>query len=278
MSVLVRPATRRSALFDQFTDFVRLEIGVNLSTAKRTMIEGRFHRHLLELGLKDFDAYLAWLFEEGALDQERDAIFDAITTNKTDFFREPEHFQILRAECLPRFRASGRTRCKIWSAAASIGAEAWTIAIVLAEEARAMPFDWAILGTDINASVLETARRAIYADEMLRPVPPALRARYFLRGQAEYAQSARVVPDLRRRVQFQRLNLMDPAYPVDHDVDVIFLRNVLIYFEPEDQAAVIDRLVTHLDPGGCLFVGHSESMVVRHPALQQIAPAVYRRR
>lgn len=278
MSALVRPATRRSALFDQFTDFVRLEIGVNLSTAKRTMIEGRFHRRLLELGLKDFDAYLVWLFEEGALDRERDAIFDAITTNKTDFFREPEHFQILRSECLPRFHASGRTRCKIWSAAASIGAEAWTIAVVLAEEARAMPFDWAILGTDINASVLETARRAIYPDEMLRPVPTVLRARYFLRGQAEFAQSARVVPDLRRRVRFQRLNLMDAAYPVDHDVDVIFLRNVLIYFEPEDQAAVINRLVSHLVPGGCLFVGHSESMVVRHPALQQIAPAVYRRR
>ncbi|SOC16004.1 chemotaxis protein methyltransferase CheR [Rhodobacter sp. JA431] len=264
-------------LFTQFTDFIRDEIGVNLSSAKRVMISGRFHKRIVALGLKDFDGYLKWLYETKSFDSERHHIFDAVTTNKTDFFRESEHFDILQEVCIPRFRETGRNRFKAWSAAASTGAEAYTLAMVLAEQARVSPFDWVILGTDINNRVLETARLAIYPEDQLRPLTPAERNRYFLQGTGDYAKAFRVVPELRARVNFTRLNLMDESFPIDSDVDVIFLRNVLIYFTPEDQAALIDRLVHHLAPTGSLFVGHSESMVVRHPALKQIAPAVYNR-
>lgn len=271
----IRPRTEPH--FDRFVEFVRDEIGVKLGASKRVMLEGRLRRHISDLGLPDFDGYLRWLFEEGALDEERQAIFDAVTTNKTDFFREAEHFDILRRLCVPNFQASGRARCKIWSAAASTGVEAYTIAMVLSEMARAHPFDWAVLGTDINAEVLQTARRAIYAADLAQTVPAGLRQRYFRMGHADFQSTLRIVPELRARVRFQPLNLMDDVYAIDHDVDVIFLRNVLIYFEPADQARVIARMVGHLAPGGSLFVGHSEAMVVRHPLLTQIAPAVFQR-
>lgn len=271
----LRPRTEPH--FERFVAFVRDEIGVKLGDTKRTMLEGRLRRRIAELGLHDFDGYLRWLFDEGGLSEEREAIFDAVTTNKTDFFREAEHFEVLSRVCVPAFLASNRARCKVWSAAASTGLEAYTIAMVLAEAAHSTPFDWAVLGTDINTQVLHTARRAIYPAELLHQVPGALAQRYFRHGHADYAQAVRVAPALRARVQFQRLNLMDEVYAVDHDVDVIFLRNVLIYFEPTDQRRVIDRVARHLVPGGFLFVGHSESMVVRHALLTQIAPAVYQR-
>lgn len=269
---------RAEPKFDRFVDFVRDEIGVKLGDTKRTMLESRLRRRIATLGLADFDSYLNWLFDEGALAEEREIIFDAVTTNKTDFFRESEHFDLLSRVCLPEFLASGRQRCKVWSAAASTGLEAYTIAMVLAEAARVTPFDWAVLGTDINTEVLQTARRAIYSADLTQVVPPMLRQRYFLIGHSDFERSVRVAPELRAKVHFQRLNLMDEVYAIDHDVDVIFLRNVLIYFEPADQLRVIDRMAGHLAPGGFLFVGHSESMVVRHPMLTQIAPAVYRRR
>ncbi len=264
-----------TALYRRFTELVRDEIGVKLPASKRLMIEGRLRRRMLALGYQGLDDYFRYLFEENGLDAERDEIFDAVTTNKTDFYREADHYRALARDLVPAFRRRGRRLFKLWSAAASTGAEAWTAAFVLAEAARERPFEWAILGTDINTRVLARARLAVYPDEEVRPVPPEIRDRYLMRGKGARGNDWRVVPDLRRRAKFQRLNLMETSWPVDRDVDVIFLRNVLIYFEPADQAAVVERLARHLLPGGHLFVGHSESMVVRNAVLRQIAPAMF---
>lgn len=263
--------------YERFARLVQETIGVTLPPSKRTMIEGRLRRRMTALDKPNLEAYFAHLFDDGALRSELDLIVDAVTTNKTDFFREPEHFDVLRRICIPAFHKSGRRVFKLWSAAASIGAEAWTAAIELAEAAADQPMDWVVLGTDINTEVLKTARLAIYQDSFIRPVPPALRERYFMRGRGPRRDEWRVNPSLRARVRFARMNLMDTNYAIDKDVDAIFLRNVLIYFSQADQEAVIDRLAQHLVRGGHFFVGHSESMIVRNAQLRQLAPAVFQK-
>lgn len=275
--------TDESPRFDRFSRMVQEAIGVQLPASKKVMVESRLRRRITELGFDTVDEYLAHLFDNNRLTEELDVIFDAVTTNKTDFFREAEHFIHLTERIIPsrlsRRQATGRSSMfKVWSAAASTGAEAYTAAMVLADrESRRGAFEWRILGTDINRTVLAEAKRAVYPDLMVQPVPPQFRDRFLMRGEGPQKGKWRVVPDLRRRVSFQKMNLMDRHYPVDRDVDVIFLRNVLIYFSEDDQARVIAQLADHLTHHGHLIVGHAEGMIVRHPHLRQVGPAVYRK-
>ena len=201
-----------------------------------------------------------------------------MTTNKTDFFREPAHFDFLCRTAVPQLiRIPGRRRLKLWSAACSIGAEAYTIAMVLQDLRRTAPgFDFSILGTDVSNDVLAKARLGIYPEAMLEPVPAALRQRYVMASRDPGRGEGRMVPELRQTAQFHRLNLMDPSYPFDRDVDVVFCRNVLIYFDKPTQKAVIERLAAHLRPGGYLILGHSESMAGSGGSgLSQVLPTVY---
>lgn len=269
--------------FERFSRMVQDSIGVQLPASKKVMVESRLRRRITELGLATVDDYFRHLFDNGGLTHELDSIFDAVTTNKTDFFREAEHFIHLTERIIParlsRRQATGRSSMfKVWSAAASTGAEAYTAAMVLADrESRRGAFEWRILGTDINRKVLLEAKRAVYSDMIVQPVPTGFRERFLMRGQGQQKGNWRVIPDLRRRVNFQKMNLMDTHYPVDRDLDVIFLRNVLIYFSEADQARVINQLSGHLAHHGHLIVGHAEGMVVRHPSLRQVGPAVYRK-
>ena len=276
-----RPNNRSDAraLYGRFADLVRDEIGVKLPPTKQLMVESRLRRRMINLGYATVQEYFQHLFAEGGLEAERDVIFDAVTTNKTDFFREISHFDLLAKTILPaahqRHQRAG-SMAKLWSAAASTGAEAYTMAMVSQLFAEANPgFGWGVLGTDINTEVLRQARTAIYSSDVIAPVPPDLRERFWMRGEGEHAGSWRIVPELRQRTRFQRLNLMETNYPIDRDLDVIFLRNVLIYFGPEDQERVIGAMADHLVRGGHFIVGHSESMVVRDARFTQIAPAVF---
>lgn len=269
--------------FDRFSRMVQDSIGVQLPVSKKVMVESRLRRRITELGLRTVDDYFRHLFDNGGLNDELDTIFDAVTTNKTDYFREAEHFIHLTERIIParlsKRQATGRSSMfKVWSAAASTGAEAYTAAMVLADrESRRGAFEWRILGTDINRQVLSEAKRAVYSDAVIQPVPAAFRDRFLMRGQGAQKGNWRIVPDLRRRVNFQKMNLMDTHYPVDRDLDVIFLRNVLIYFSEADQARVISQLAGHLALHGHLIVGHAEGMIVRHSNLRQVGPAVYRK-
>lgn len=277
------PAAVDAPRFVRFSRMVQDAIGVQLPASKKSMVEGRLRRRISELGLASVDDYFRHLFENGGLTHELDTIFDAVTTNKTDFFREADHFIHLTERLIParlsRRQAMGRSSMfKVWSAAASTGAEAYTAAMVLADrESRRGAFEWRILGTDINNKVLTEAKRAIYTDAVVQPVPAAFKKRFLMRGHGAQDGSWRVVPDLRRRVNFKRMNLIDTRYPVDRDLDVILLRNVLIYFSEADQARVIAQLASHLAHHGHLIVGHAEGMLVRHPDLHQAAPGVYRK-
>jgi len=269
--------------FQRISTLIGDKVGIKLPPAKRVMVEGRLRKRVRALGFADFSEYCAHLFDRNGMDKEFVHLVNAVTTNKTDFFREPEHFDLLESRLVPALIEQRRSErlplIKVWSAAASTGAEAYTIGMVLNDlAAQRGDFRYAILGTDISTSVLAQAERAVYAEEMVSPVPPAKLSRYVMFARRPGPRpEVRIVPELRRHTQFARLNLMDAEYPFDRDVDVIFLRNVLIYFDKRDQEAVINRLVGHLRPGGYLILGHSESMIGTSITMRQVAPAVFQK-
>ncbi|MFN3512338.1 MAG: CheR family methyltransferase [Phenylobacterium sp.] len=267
--------------FERLSRLIGEEVGIKLPQGKRLMLEGRLRKRVRHLGYSGVSEYCRFLFEADGLETELPHLIDVVTTNKTDFFREPDHFAWLTGRIVPELltarRGGGTPFLKVWSAACSNGAEPYTAAMVLAELAREVGgFRFAVLGTDISTQVLEHGRRAVYAEAAVEPVPEALRRRYLLTSKAG-AREVRIAPELRRLVRFARLNLMSQTYPFDRDVDVIFLRNVLIYFERQTQEAVIRRLAGHLRPGGYLILGHSESMIGTHMRLRQCAPSVFQK-
>ena len=266
--------------FGRIARLVESEAGIKMPPGKRLMVEGRLRKRMRALGIPTFADYCNMLFKQGGLDHELTYLINAVTTNKTDFFREPEHFDFLASHMVPNLikqRGERNPLLKFWSAAASTGAEAYTLSMVLRDLMLARrDFRFAILGTDISTQVLAQGQRAVYPAEMIAPVPAALQERYVLHARKPGLRpEVRMAPEIRRHVQFQHLNLMDTTYPFDRDVDVIFLRNVLIYFEKSDQATVVGRLVGHLRPGGYLVLGHSESMIGTSLSVRQVAPAVF---
>ena len=268
--------------FQRIATLIGAEVGIKLPPAKRLMVEGRLRRRLRHLHLNSFAQYGDYLFRQDGIERELPFLINAVTTNKTDFFREPEHFECMERVLVPALLSARSERApllKVWSAASSTGAEAYTIAMVLADmAAKRRDFRFAVLGTDISTDVLDAGRRAVYQAELISPVPPGMQSRYLMQARRPGARpEVRIVPELRRQVRFDRLNLMDETYPYDRDVDIIFLRNVLIYFDKQDQAKVIRRLVGHLRPGGYLLLGHSESMIGTSITMRQVAPAVFQK-
>ena len=268
--------------YARLADMLSGYAGIRLPPTKRLMMEGRLRKRVRALGLPSLAEYCRMLFHDNQLDSEFVHLVDAATTNKTDFFREPQHFEFLRGQIVPTLLAGRKPHTghllKIWSAASSIGAEAYSIAMLLADMAETITpsFRFAILGTDISTEVLAQAVRAVYPEEMIHPVPQDMQMRYLMRSRTAAGRAeVRIVPELRRVCRFVRLNLMDERYPFDRDVDVIFLRNVLIYFDKPTQEAVVARLISHLRSGGYLLLGHSESMIGSSSKLRQVAPAVF---
>jgi chemotaxis protein methyltransferase CheR len=266
--------------FQRIAAVIQAQVGIRMPPAKRTMVEGRLRKRVRSLGLRSLSHYCDTLFEQGGLERELVNLIDAVTTNKTEFFREPVHFDFLRDEAVPTLlaeRPAGASRLKLWSAAASTGAEAYTMAMVLADMAAAPRVPFQILGTDVCTEVLQQAVQAVYPLEMMAPVPDALQRRYVMRARDRTRAVVRIVPELRRLVRFMRLNLMEAPYPVDGDVDVIFCRNILIYFDRPTQQMVLEQLCGHLRRGGYLFLGHSESMAGGQAGMRQVAPTIFRR-
>jgi chemotaxis protein methyltransferase CheR len=246
------------------------------------MVEGRLRKRVGANGFANLTEYCRHLFDDGGLAAETIHLIDVVTTNKTEFFREPEHFRFLIDTAMPEIfrqrRAGPHTLVKVWCTASSIGAEPYTLAMVLSDLGRARDgFRLNILATDISTRVLETAATGIYPEAMIAPVPMELRKRYLLRAKSASRGLVRVTPELRKLVQFGRLNLMDTSYPVDRDQDVIFCRNMLIYFDKPTQQAVLTRLCGHLRPGGFMFLGHSESLAGFGLPLRPVGTTVFRR-
>jgi chemotaxis protein methyltransferase CheR len=276
---LSHPTQLSDRHFRSVSELIETQVGIKLPAAKRLMLEGRLHKRVRALNFADIGEYVDKLFAEGLPESELIHLIDVVTTNKTDFFREPSHFAFMKEIAVPALlNGAGRADLKIWSAASSMGMEAYTAAMVLDDMARgSRPFQFRILGTDISTAVLSLARRAIYTRDALAPVPAEFVKRYFLKSKDRDSGEVRVVPELRRMTNFMRMNLMDSRYPVDRDVDIIFCRNVLIYFDRETQRKVVEQLCSHLRPGGYLMVGHSESMIHSLvPGLKQVQPTIFR--
>jgi chemotaxis protein methyltransferase CheR len=266
--------------FERMAQYIHSQIGINMPASKKAMLEARLRRRATTLGMHSLADYCTYIFQEGGLDDEAADLIDAVTTNKTDFFREPEHFRYLAGQGVPALlaerREPGRSPLKIWSAACSNGAEPYTLAMVLSELGSAIP-GFSILATDICGEVLETAVRGIYPGSMIESIPNELRQRYLLRSKERAQDSVRIVPELRRSVRFQRLNLMKTPYRADANMHAIFCRNVLIYFDKQAQRKVAGELCRHLQRGGFLFLGHSETLTGFDLPLQQVAATIFRR-
>ena len=276
---LPQPCELSPASFARLAQFITAELGIKMPESKSTMIQSRLLRRVSSLGLASIDQYVDHLFAPQN-QAEREHFINAITTNKTDFFREPEHFTYLSEVVLPAF-GRNRARCarfQAWSAGCSTGEEPYTLAMVLAEYAARRPgFEFAILATDVSTRVLDQARDAIYPEAQILPVPPELRRKYLLSSRGTEERMARIVPGLRMQISFGQLNFMEEYYPVRDTFDAIFFRNVMIYFDRPTQEAVVNKLCRNLAPGGYLFAGHSESLTGLDIPLRPVRASIYRK-
>jgi chemotaxis protein methyltransferase CheR len=247
----------------RLAEFVHTRSGIRMPPSKKTFLEGRIRRHLRVLGFVTVKEYCKWLFNEGGLVQDETALFDAVTTNKTEFFRERHHFDFVSKVILPDFRTASNGSHRpllIWSAGCSNGAEPYSLAMICEDVARTNSgFRFEILASDISTEVLRLAARAIYPHSAIGPVPMELRKRYLLHDPA--SDEVRIVSDLRCKVIFKHHNLMDEPYPASQTLDIVFCRNLLIYFDRATQRTVLSRLCRCLRPGGYLFLGHSEGSI-----------------
>ncbi len=264
--------------FQRLSTFIQQELGIKMPPAKKALLESRLQKRLRALGCKTFSEYCDTLFGPGGMARELVFMLDLVTTNKTDFFRESHHFDLLIHSIIPAVvRESGR-RVSLWSAGCSTGEEPYTLAMVLSEFASNHPglgFDFDITATDISTRVLEMACKGIYKEERLAPVPEGYRRRYFLRSRERSSGLVRVAPEVREKVRFSRLNLMDDEFPIESPLDIIFCRNVIIYFSKETQERLMWKFCSYLKPGGYLFLGHSETLSGLGLPLKKVAASVY---
>lgn len=244
--------------------------GIKLSAHKRNMVYNRLLRRLRACRVASFADYLALVQAEGSA--EREAFVNALTTNLTAFFREPHHFDLLAARAQARAQARGAP-LRVWSNACSTGEEVWSIAMVLRE--AGCPGE--VLGTDIDTEVLDAAQAGVYRAERVASLPPERLRRHFLRGTGANEGLVSVRPELRALARFAQLNLQSPVWPAQERFDVIFCRNVVIYFDREFQKRLLARLADLLVPGGLLVVGHSESFPAAHAGFRSCGRTAYER-
>jgi len=275
-----REETISNSDFGRLRSFIYAQSGINLNVDKKTMLELRIKRRLKSLNLTSFSEYCEYLFGHQGQKEEVVHFLDVVTTNKTDFFREPDHFEFLTQKALLELIArKGLERpVLVWSAGCSTGEEPYTLAIAMNEFGLAHPgFQFRILATDISTTVLKKATLGIYSEETVRPVAPDLRRRYFMRSRDRSSNLLRIVPELRQLIEFRRLNFKDADYGMTEKVDMIFCRNVIIYFDKETQRALFQKFAPLQRKGDLLFLGHSESLFKVSDSWQLIGKTIYRR-
>ncbi|OGU21713.1 MAG: SAM-dependent methyltransferase [Hydrogenophilales bacterium RIFOXYD1_FULL_62_11] len=255
--------------FSSFQQMIFRIAGISMTPAKKALVAGRLAKRLKHHGLDSYEDYFQLLSRQ---QDEMQVAVDLLTTNETYFFREPKHFDFLRDRVLPGHPAGRPFR--VWSAACSSGEEPYTLAMLLADRLGDAP--WEVFGSDISTQVLDKARRGLYPMERARGIPPALLRTHCLKGMGSQDGQLLIDPALRRRVQLAQINLNEPL-PEVGEFDVIFLRNVMIYFQSETKRQVVARLLAKLRPGGIFIVGHSESLNGLAQGLETLAPSIYRK-
>ena len=272
-----QPAQLSDADFVKLSTFIYSNYGIKLPLSKKIMLQSRLASRLKVNNMNSYADYTKFVLSGTAGEAEIINMIDLVSTNKTDFYREAMHFDFMREVVLPEYINRGTNEpLKIWSAASSSGEEAYTIAMVISEFIETnRRFDFEILGTDISSRILEKATLGIYPIDRVDVVPLAQKKKYLLRSKDQENPRVRIAPFLRSRTRFQRLNLMDASYNVPKEFDLIFCRNVLIYFDRETQEKVINKLCLHLKKGGYFFLGHSESISGIDVPLKPLKPTMF---
>jgi chemotaxis protein methyltransferase CheR len=271
MGTGLTPMRLEKAQFEKISQLVHRLAGINLRPGKQELVNARLARRLRALGLNSFDAYLEYLSRDTP-EGELVAMIEAMTTNKTGFFREPQHFDYLCRKIAPELKSC---KVRVWSAGCSSGEEPYSAVILLYEAIKDLALrDLGILATDLSSAMLARARKGIYDKNRLQEVPPLLLSKYFACIETHPAPRYQVIEPLRRPMRFARLNLME-EWPMRGPFDLIFCRNVMIYFDKPTQERLVNRFWNLLKPGGHLFVGHSESLAGASHRFRYVQPAIY---
>lgn len=262
--------------YEQLCDIVYAQSGIRIREGKESMMASRIASRLKALQLEDERAYVAHL--QSALPQEVGHLLDAVSTNVTSFFRESAHFDIVR-DTVGEWIRTGQSKLRCWSAAASTGEEPYTLAMVLREACRAEGAspDIKILGTDINSQVLHKAKAGTYRTDLLDRIPAELRRAHFTDAPTAGPGMMRVKPALSAMMTFRRLNLAKPPFPMRGPMDIIFCRNVMIYFDDPVRDRLINEFHRLLRPGGYLFLGHSEGIRELQGRFTTVASSAYQK-
>lgn len=268
--------------FAKLSSFIYDHAGIKMPDSKKVMVEARLRKRLKLLNIPSYAEYCDFLFSKEGIETEMTHMVDVITTNKTEFFREPKQFTFLQETAMPEliklYGAGPQRPLKVWSAGCSTGEEPYTLSIVINEFAQNYNrFLYNILATDISTRVLEKAVLGVFEEERIDSMPNTLKNKYFLRSKDKEKRLVRVVSALRNSVRFQWLNFMDDDFGISDKFDVIFCRNVIIYFDKPTQERLIEKLISHLNPGGYFFLGHSESIFNTNLPLIQMAASTYRK-
>ena len=266
--------------FNRISRFVGENYGINLPLSKKIMVQSRLKKILRMLNMPTFNDYCQYIFKEDGNKEKIVQLIDAISTNKSDFFRESVHFDFLADTLLPDYLNQHPNRTiHLFSAGCSSGEEVYTLAMVMSELIQSRNTDnlFQIVGADISSIILEKARQAVYPFSKSKEIPNHFLTKYVLKSKNRDKPTIRIAPELRRRTSFIRMNLMDAEYGIDDHFQIIFCRNTLIYFKKKNQEAIIRKLFTHLKPGGFFFVGHSESLIHMDIPCHQIKPTIYQK-
>lgn len=264
--------------FQLFRDIIFRETGINMSDRKRNLIVARLSKRLRALNLASFSEYYQYLTESHDAGDELINLINRVTTNKTDFFRERHHFEFLMDTVLPSYieesRRGRERRLRIWSAGCSSGEEPYSIAMTLSEAFQnERGWDIKILATDLDTEILTCASRGTYSSQQITPVPIGYISKYFIRSPEGYT----VCPQIKNMVTFRKLNLMEPTFPMKRPFDLIFCRNVMIYFNDRTKADLIRKFHMHLKDDGYMFIGHSESLMNMKHMFRFLKHTVYRK-
>ncbi|MBL8967805.1 MAG: chemotaxis protein CheR [Spirochaetaceae bacterium] len=272
------PSSLSAADFARLAKFIESELGIRMPETKRIMLESRLQKRIRHFGMSGFTEYVDFVFSPKGRESELINMIDAVTTNKTDFFREADHFDYLLESILPELSGRGGSAA-FWSAGCSTGEEPYTLAMVLEEyrDAADPRFNYRILASDLSTQVLDKAKAAVYDEEKAAPIPMSYKKKYLLRSKDHGQGLVRIKPELRAKVGFARINFMDERYPVEGLFDVVFCRNVIIYFERPVQEMILGRLCRHVRKDGWLILGHSETLTGMDLPLRVVAPTIYKR-
>lgn len=277
------PGSLQDRDFKRLSTFIESEYGIKMPSVKKSMLESRLMKRLKQLQLPDYGAYCDYLFSKEGRSEEIPHFINKVTTNKTDFFRESDHFDFMSQfllERLLRQNDNSVRQLRLWSAGCSSGEEAYTLAMVISEFAERnpdIPFNFSILATDISDNVLDIGKKAIYHESRIEPIPLGLRKKYLLKSKDRNRQIVKIAPEIRQKVTFQKLNLMDRDFGLSHRFHIAFCRNVIIYFEKETQEKLLLKIINNLTPNGFLFQGHSESTQGMNLPLKPVRPTIFQK-